>query len=164
MNLAIKSLKNLSILVAVMVGLFSLCILPAVVASAQTDIDAVNECEENGGRWDDNRCNYEVANNEQGYVKSDCEGDDIQAGLPEGDPNHCGILDIIVLVTNTLAAMVGIVVVASIVYGGIQYSSAGSDPQKISAAKDRIRNAIIALLFFIFTYSLLNWLVPGGVL
>ncbi|MDQ3123966.1 MAG: hypothetical protein M3Q14_04780 [bacterium] len=95
---------------------------------------------------------------------SDCNGTDIRAGLDESDPNHCGILDYLVLFINVLSGIVGVVVVGSIIVSGIQYSSAGSDPQKISAAKDRIRNAIIALAFFIFMYALLNYLVPGGVI
>ncbi len=65
-------------------------------------------------------------------------------------------------IVNFLAALVGITVVGSIVYGGILYSSAADNPQKLQAAKDRIRNAIIALIAFIFLFSFLQWLVPGG--
>ncbi|MFZ1323857.1 MAG: hypothetical protein WAQ57_01710 [Candidatus Saccharimonadales bacterium] len=97
-------------------------------------------------------------------VKSDCEGDNIKAGAADGSNQHCGILDYLVLFINVLSGLVGVVVVGSIIYAGIQYSTAGSDPQKVSAAKDRIRNALIALAFFIFMYSFLNYLVPGGVL
>lgn len=101
---------------------------------------------------------------EPAYTPSDCEGPAIRAGAPEGDENHCGILDYVVIFINVLSALAAIAVVAAIIYGGIQYSSAGSDPQKVSAAKVRIRNAIIALIFFIFGYAILNWLVPGGVM
>ena len=97
-------------------------------------------------------------------VKSDCQGDNIQAGAPEGSEEHCGILDYLVLFINVLSGLVGVVVLGSIIYGGIQYSSAGSDPQKVQAAKNRIRNALIALFFFIFMYGFLNYLVPGGIL
>jgi hypothetical protein len=98
------------------------------------------------------------------FVKNDCNGPAIQAGLPEDDPNHCGILDFIQILINVLSALVGLVVVGSIIYAGIQYSTAGSDPQKTAEAKNRIRNAIIAFIFFIFTYALLNYLIPGGVI
>ncbi len=91
------------------------------------------------------------------YVKNDCEGENL-------DKNNCGIIKYLVLFINVLSGAVGLVVVGSIIYGGIQYSSAGSDPAKISAAKNRIRDSIMALLFFLFAYSILNWLVPGGVL
>lgn len=63
---------------------------------------------------------------------------------------------------NFLAALVGIAVVISIIIGGIQYGSSGGDPSKVTAAKNRIRNAIIALVTFLFLYALLNFLIPGG--
>ena len=65
---------------------------------------------------------------------------------------------------NFLAAFVGVAVVISIVIGGIQYGSSGGDPQKVTAAKSRIRNSIIALITFVFLLSLLNFLIPGGLL
>lgn len=90
---------------------------------------------------------------------------DIEADCTDGaDAENCGITRYIVLVINVLSALAGIVIAGSIAYGGIQYSMSGSDPQKVSAAKDRIRNAIIALVFFIFGYAFLNYLIPGGVL
>ena len=76
----------------------------------------------------------------------------------------CGIFQWVIIITNTLSAMVGIVVVASIIAGGIQYSTAGEDPQKIQAAKTRITNALIALFVSIFMVVFLNWVVPSGVI
>jgi len=63
---------------------------------------------------------------------------------------------------NFLAALVGVVVVISIIVGGIQYSAAAGDPGKMTAARKRITNAIIALLVFFFLYAGLNFLIPGG--
>jgi len=111
-----------------------------------------------------NNANGSGTTDEPQFVKTDCDGANIASGLPEDDENHCGILDYLVLAINLLSALVGVVVVGSIIYGGIQYSMAGSDPQKVAAAKERIRNALIALVFFIFAYSFLNYLVPGGLL
>lgn len=62
-----------------------------------------------------------------------------------------------------MSAVAGLAVAISIVLGGIQYSSAGGDPGKVAAARDRIRNAIFALLAFLFLYAFLNWLLPGGI-
>lgn len=64
---------------------------------------------------------------------------------------------------NFLAALVGLVVVISIIIGGIQYGSSAGDPQAAAAARKRIQNAIIALVTFIFLYALLNFLIPGGI-
>jgi len=63
---------------------------------------------------------------------------------------------------NFLAAGVGIVVVAMIMLGGIQYSIAGDSPQKVTDAKKRIVNALIALIAFMFIYAFVQWLIPGG--
>ena len=63
-----------------------------------------------------------------------------------------------------LSALVGVAVVASIIIGGIQYSSSGGDPSKANAAKMRIRNAVIALVTFIALDAMLNFLIPGGIL
>lgn len=63
---------------------------------------------------------------------------------------------------NFLVALVAIAVVISIIIGGVQYSQSAGDPAKVSAAKNRIRNAIIALVTFLFLYAMLNFLLPGG--
>ena len=76
--------------------------------------------------------------------------------------DNCIVKDI-QLVVNFLSAGVGIVVVGVIILGGIQYAMAGDSPEAIGKAKQRIINGLIALLAFIFTYSFVQWLVPGGV-
>lgn len=94
-------------------------------------------------------------NREPDYDANDCK---------EVTADGCGIIKYLVIFINILSALAGVAIAGSIAYGGIQYSMAGNDPQKVSAAKARIRNAIIALLFFIFGYGFLNFLVPGGLL
>lgn len=63
-----------------------------------------------------------------------------------------------------LSAVLGIGAAISLAIGGVQYGSSAGDPQKVTAAKMRIRNTIIALITFIFLFSLLNFLIPGGIL
>jgi hypothetical protein len=87
--------------------------------------------------------------------KNDCKD-----GL-EGD---CKIVETIILITNVLAGLAATVIVAMIVVGGIQYSMAGSDAAKVQAAKQKITNALIALLLLIFGFSFIQWLVPGGLI
>lgn len=86
---------------------------------------------------------------------------DCSASLSKTD---CKIIDYLVDFINLLSALVGLVVVAMIIWGGIQYTSARDNPQQAASAKEHIRNAIFALVFYIFSIALLNWLVPGGVL
>lgn len=78
------------------------------------------------------------------------------------DPNNPIVKDLNQVVAF-LSALVGIVVVGSIILGGIQYSAAGDNPQAVSAAKQRIINGLIALIAFLFTFAFLQWLIPGGV-
>lgn len=59
-----------------------------------------------------------------------------------------------------LAAFVVIAVTIGIISGGIRYTTAGDDPQKIAAARGQIRSAIIALLAFIFLYAAIQWMIP----
>lgn len=94
-------------------------------------------------------------------IDNDCDPESPDEQLNQ---ENCGIIKYIVLFINVLSGIAGIVIVASIIIGGIQYSAAGPDPQKVSAAKARIRNAIIALVFFLFGVAILNFLVPGGIL
>jgi hypothetical protein len=68
----------------------------------------------------------------------------------------------LVPLTNFLSAGVGVVVVAMLIVGAIQYSASGGNPQAASAAKKRIFNAILALLIFALAYSFLNFIIPGG--
>lgn len=61
-----------------------------------------------------------------------------------------------------LSASVGLAVVIGIIWGAILYSTSAGDPQKVAQAKDKIRNALIALIAFIFLFAFLQWLLPGG--
>ncbi|MCW1908710.1 MAG: hypothetical protein KIH63_005215 [Candidatus Saccharibacteria bacterium] len=89
--------------------------------------------------------------------KDDCAGDTL-------NQNNCGVIKLLIGIINALAALVGVIVVAVIVWGGIQYSTSADDPKAVSEAKNRIKNAIFALVMFAFMYAFLQWIVPGGVL
>lgn len=89
-------------------------------------------------------------------VARDCE-----KGL---DAKNCGISRYLLIFTNALSAVVGVVVVITIVVAGIQYSAAGSNPQAVASARNKIRNALIALFAYIFMFAFLEWLIPGGLI
>ena len=65
-------------------------------------------------------------------------------------------------IVQFLAVGVGLVITVAIVIAGIQYSASRENPQAIQAATQRLTNAIIALITFIFMAAILNFLVPGG--
>ena len=74
------------------------------------------------------------------------------------------IADMTFGIIRFLSAGVGLVIVGSVIVAGIQYSASNGDPQAASKAKARISSTLIALLIFIFSYTLLNYLTPGGFL
>lgn len=76
--------------------------------------------------------------------------------------DNCGIISVLITMINVLSGLVGIVIVLVIIVGGIQYSMAEGDPGKVSAARKRIFNAVIALVLFIFSFAIIQYLVPGG--
>ncbi|HUP26586.1 MAG TPA: hypothetical protein VM124_03010 [Candidatus Limnocylindrales bacterium] len=99
-----------------------------------------------------------IAPNEQPkYVNNDCNTQDL-------NQSNCGIIKYLVLFIKFLSAIVGVVIVASIIIGGITYSASKDDPGATAAAKKRIANAILALGLYVFMFALLQYLIPGGVL
>jgi hypothetical protein len=91
----------------------------------------------------------------------DCNGVQISVNVEcAGGDNP--ILSYLGGVVNFLAAGVGVVVVAMVTLAGVQYITSHGDPQKVSAAKSRLVNAMIGLISFIFLYAFLQWLIPGG--
>ena len=64
---------------------------------------------------------------------------------------------------DLMSAVAGIVIVLSIIIGGIQYMTARDNSSQVAAAKNRIMMSILSLVIFIFTYTILQWLVPGGI-
>lgn len=97
--------------------------------------------------------------NEERKKLANCDG--------SKDPSVClkdnPIVNYVLLAINFLTVGVGVVVTIMIIVGGIQYTSAGANPQAIQAAKQKIYNAIIALIAYFFLFGFLQWLVPGGI-
>lgn len=76
----------------------------------------------------------------------------------QGNP----IMDMLFAIIRLLSNGVGIVVIGSIIVGGIQYTTSAGDPQATAKAVGRIRATLIALGLYIFAYPLLNYLIPMG--
>lgn len=81
----------------------------------------------------------------------------------ESDPDAKKIQGYLQDGINLLTGLAGLAITASVIMGGIQYSTSGGNPQAASAAKKRISNAFLALLALVFLYTFLQWIVPGGV-
>ncbi len=78
----------------------------------------------------------------------------------EENPIYLRLIEIV----NFLSIGVTIVVAISIAVSGFQYMMSRGDPGTTSAAIQRMVQAGTALVLYIFGWSLLNWLVPGGIL
>jgi len=121
------------------------------------------------GGVDQKSCSFNSANcsTDTAHVQNCTDPAVGNTSCTDTDPTKtsCGLLTQYVQpFINFLSALVGVAVTISIVIGGIQYGSSAGDSAKVSAAKNRIRNSIIALLAFIFLYTLLNFAIPGGLI
>lgn len=71
------------------------------------------------------------------------------------------IMDMLFAFIKLLSDGVGLVVIASMIVAGIQYTSSRGDPQATAKAISRIQSNVTALFLFIFAYAILNYLIPG---
>jgi hypothetical protein len=76
----------------------------------------------------------------------------------QGNP----IIDMMFGIIRFLSDGVGLIVVASLIYAGIQYSSSRGDPNHTATALKRIRSTVTALIVYIFAYAILNYIIPNG--
>lgn len=90
-------------------------------------------------------------------LASDCNGPDIHAG-------NCNIIKWILNITNAMSAIVGIVIVIMIVVRGMQYMTARDNIQQVAAAKMQFLWLIIAFGVYLFSFAILQWLIPGGLI
>ncbi|MHB1864869.1 MAG: hypothetical protein ACYCPS_01730 [Candidatus Saccharimonadales bacterium] len=80
-----------------------------------------------------------------------------------GQP-HSGITDLIFAIIKFLSDGVGLVVIASVIVGGIQFIASRGDPSGTQAATKRLTSSVTALLVFLFAYAILNYVIPNGFL
>lgn len=98
-------------------------------------------------------------------------------------PNYCGsnpkvyttlnlgcakkgnpILDLLFALIKFLTAGAALVITASMAVGGIQYITSGSSPDAAAKAKKRLTSNVVALMILIFSYAILNYIVPVTIL
>jgi hypothetical protein len=78
----------------------------------------------------------------------------------QGNP----ILDMLFGIIKFMSYGIGLVIVGSLVYAGIQYTGSRGDPNAVAQALKRIQANVFALLLFIFAFAIVNYLVPGALL
>ncbi len=60
-----------------------------------------------------------------------------------------------------LTLLVGVALVGSTIFAGIQYTTAGGDSGKTKKAKTRLASNVVVLILFITSATLLNFILPG---
>ena len=60
-----------------------------------------------------------------------------------------------------LSLLIGVVLIGSTIFAGIQYITAGGDVGKVQKAKGRLASNVMVLVLYIFSATILNWLLPG---
>lgn len=78
------------------------------------------------------------------------------------DPSTCEALDLLDQVLNFMAIIIIPVITIVLVVGGVQYTMAGGNPENVRAAQQRLFKAALALVLFAVMWSVLKWLIPGG--
>ncbi len=75
-----------------------------------------------------------------------------------------GLSELMKYMTDTiklLGLLIGVALVASTIIAGIQYTTAGGSSEKVEKAKTRLASNIVVLALFIFSATILNWILPG---
>lgn len=93
-----------------------------------------------------------------------CYGDSCTSSNNQGycAMPHNGIVDLVFAIVRFLSDGVGLVVILSVIIGGIQYITSKGDPNATQGAIKRLTSAVTALLIYIFAYAILNYVVPGA--
>jgi len=153
--MAIKYKKIVSVLVilAVAVGLAG-SMAPSVQA-------ATGDCIADNSKL----CtNVQCSSDSHGNATDCTSVDPAASGKCTSDSNSCDFVGkYINPAIKLLTGAVGVVAVISIIYAGIQYTTSAGDPKRVSDAKNRITQTVLALLAYAFLYAFLQFLVPGGI-
>jgi hypothetical protein len=126
--------------------------------STQNGPDAVTACRNNGG--------ITASNNGK------CAAGQVELSVPiisgqncvGGNASNGGVIvSYLKWILLFLSGAVGAVIMLMLIIAGIQYVISTGDAAQVKAAKNRIVNAITALVLFAFMYAILNFLIPGGI-
>lgn len=60
-----------------------------------------------------------------------------------------------------LTLLIGAALIGSTIVAGIQYTTAGADSSKVEKAKGRLASNVLVLALYLFSATILNWILPG---
>lgn len=73
------------------------------------------------------------------------------------------IEDIFFAIIRFLSNGVGVLMVIALIGAGIQYTTSEGNAEQTIKSKKRIQTIIMALFIYLFTYAILQFLIPGGI-
>jgi hypothetical protein len=85
-----------------------------------------------------------------------------ESGQNGSGPENNDIWKLLVKAINILTDGIIVVAIGGFIYAGVLYSSAGGNQDNIKKAKDIMQNIVMGLLAYAAMYSLLNFIIPGG--
>ncbi|MBW3568749.1 pilin [Candidatus Parcubacteria bacterium] len=83
--------------------------------------------------------------------------------FPASSKNLSPILDFAYAIIRFLSVGVGIAITIAMILAGIQYSASEGNAEASTKAKKHIQSAVAGLVLYIFAWSILQFLIPGGV-
>ena len=72
-----------------------------------------------------------------------------------------GIIQVLSMVADILAGVVGVLAVLGIAISGVQYLTASGNEEQLRKSKRRIFEIVIGVGAYFVIYGLLKWLLPG---
>ncbi len=73
------------------------------------------------------------------------------------------IEDIFFAIIRFLSNGVGIMMVIALIAAGIQYTTSEGNAEQTMKSKRRIQMIVLSLFIYLFTYAILQFLIPGGI-
>lgn len=78
-------------------------------------------------------------------------------------PDNLTIGGLLKIIFNVLIYGIGAAAVLGVLIAGIQYMTARDNEGQVAAAKKRLYEVVIGLIAWAAMFTILNWLIPGGV-
>lgn len=69
------------------------------------------------------------------------------------------LMDLVTRIVNIILIVVGIIAVVYLIYGGIQYVTAGGEAEKATKGRTTITNAIIGIVIIAASLAIYNYVV-----
>jgi hypothetical protein len=82
--------------------------------------------------------------------------------LPYCQHTHNAIIDLLFAIIRFITDGVGLIIIASLIIAGIQYTTSRGEPKQLNQATKRIQSTATALLLFFFVYAIINYVIPNG--